>query len=106
MISSLEVRRVRAEVRCGTPERRRLRVKPDLEGGGDSLRDLILDGEDVRHLAVVALGPEMKAISHLDELRRDSDVVACRANATLENVPDVEPPADLPELDVAVSEEE
>ena len=106
MISSLEVRRVCAKVRRVTPQRSHFRRKLDLESPGDRLGDLILDCEDVRLLAVVALGPEMKTVGHVDELRHDSDVVARRANTPFENMPDVEPPADLPELDVAAPEEE
>ena len=106
MIASLEVRLVGAKVGCVTPERRGLRGKPDLESRGDGLRDLILHREDVRHLAVVALRPEMKTIGDLDELRRDSDAVARLANTPLENMLDVEPPADLSEFDVLSPEEE
>ena len=55
MIPSLEVRRVCAKVRRVTPQRSHFRRKFDLESPGDRLGDLILDCEDVRLLAVVAL---------------------------------------------------
>src|SRR5207249_10857159 len=48
----------------------------------------------------------MKAIGHLDELRRDSDVVARRANTPFENVPDIEIAADLLKCDILFPEEE
>ena len=106
VIPSLEVRLVRAKVGCVTPERRGLRGKLDPESRGDGLRDLILHREDVRHLAVVALRPEMKTIGDLDELRRDPDAVARLSNTPFQNVVDVEPPADLSEFDVLSAEKE
>src|SRR5207249_9736569 len=47
-----------------------------------------------------------RSIGHLDELRRDSDVVARRANTPFENVPDIEPAADLLKCDILFPEEE
>src|SRR5438128_5070736 len=97
---SLEVRLVRVKIRRATRERCGLRRQLDPERRGDGLRDLILNREDVGHLAVVALGPEMKTIGDLDELRGDSDAVTRLPNASLENVLDVEPPGDLSELKI------
>ena len=48
----------------------------------------------------------MKAIHNLDELRRDPHPIACSSNTSLENMVDVEPPADLAEFDVFSTKEE
>ena len=39
---------------------------------GDARGDLVLDGEDVAEVAVVALGPDMGAGGRVDQLRRDA----------------------------------
>ena len=44
--------------------------KLHLQRGRDGLRDFVLHVEQVRHLAVVALRPEMIAVLGVDELRR------------------------------------
>ena len=48
----------------------------------------------------------MKTVGDLDELRCDADAVAGLANAPLENVLNVEPPADLSEFQVLSPEKE
>src|SRR6185295_3745972 len=106
VVSSFQVCVVGAKVGRLTPERPGRRGKPGPESPSDGLRDLILYREDVRGLAVVALGPEVKPIGDLDQLRGDSDAVTRPANTSFENMPDVEPPADLSEFDVLSAEEE
>ena len=61
----------------------------------DVTRDLILDGEDILHLAIERLRPEMEAVRHLDELRRDSHPIAGLAHTAFEKRLDIEEPADF-----------
>jgi hypothetical protein len=67
----------------------------DLELIGDGGGDFILDGEDVGHLAVVTLGPEMVSIRGLDELGRHADAVTGLADAPFQNMLDAELAGDL-----------
>ena len=48
----------------------------------------------------------MKSIGDLDELRRDPEAVARLAHTPLENMVDVQPPADLSEFDILIAEKE
>ena len=47
----------------------------DLQGCDDVLRDLVLQGEQVGHLAVVPLGPQVVAGQRVDELGGDAHLV-------------------------------
>ncbi|HTL30474.1 MAG TPA: hypothetical protein VL282_14685, partial [Tepidisphaeraceae bacterium] len=49
-------------------------------------RDLVLDGEDVRQVAVEAIGPDVAAGGAVDELRGDPHSVARLANASFKDV--------------------
>ena len=62
----------------------------DLQLARDGRGDLVLDGEHVAHLSVVALGPQVVAVGHLDQLRRDAQSVPGLAHAALEHRVDVE----------------
>lgn len=42
----------------------------------------------------------MEAVGHLDQLRRHTDSVAGPAHAPFEQMLDIQPPADCPEIDV------
>ena len=44
-----------------------------------------LEGKDVFELPVVALGPQVEAVGYIDELCSDSHLIACLANAALED---------------------
>ena len=77
-----------------------LRQQPHLELLDDRLGDLVLDGEDVGQVAVIAVGPEMRSVCAVDELRVDAHPLARLADASFQHVRDVEPPAHL--LDVGV----
>ena len=52
---------------------------------GDVLRDLLLDREDVLHLAVVARRPEAVAGADVGELHRDPEAVARLADAAFQD---------------------
>src|SRR5215472_17934490 len=62
-------------------------------------RHLVLDREDVVQFAVISFGPTMDAGRSIDELCRDTDAVAAPPDAALEQIPCVQLPADLPEID-------
>ena len=73
--------------------------QPDLERRHDLERDLVLDGEDVGELAVVAVGPEMPAGRRVDQLGGDAHPLAGAPHAALEHMADAQLPADHPEID-------
>ena len=70
-------------------------VKLRLDGGDDGLGDLVLHGEHVGEVAVVALGPEMAAGGDVVELRGDAHAVAALADAAFEHVAHAELVGDL-----------
>jgi hypothetical protein len=55
------------------------------ESAHDLLRHLVLDGEDVVEIAVVAFGPKVTAAGAVDQLCRDPHSVARFADAALHN---------------------
>ena len=63
---------------------RRRADEGDAKGSRDGTRDVILNGKDIGHLPVVALGPEMTAVGRGDELCRHAEPTAGPANAALE----------------------
>ena len=67
-------------------------------GANDLLGDLVLEGEDVADLAVVALGPEVIAGGRVHELRRDAHAVARTLHAALQDVAHAEVAAHLADL--------
>ena len=74
-------------------------VKLRLDRGDDRLGDLVLHGEHVGEVAVVALGPEMAAGGDVVELRGDAHAVAALAHAAFEHVADAELVGDLLHVD-------
>jgi hypothetical protein len=70
----------------------------------DRLGDLILNFEDVLQLAVVPLGPDVKALRDIDELNRDPHPVTRSPNAALEDRGDVQRVADLTQIAGPASE--
>lgn len=61
----------------------------------DSLRNVVLDGENVLHVAVVAFRPQVGSVGHVDQLGRDAQLVAHLANAALQNCRHLELVADF-----------
>src|SRR6185436_17540041 len=49
-------------------------------------RDLVLDLENIVHLAIVGLGPEMEASGGADQLSGDPELVPALAHRSLEHV--------------------
>ena len=72
-----------------------LRREGDAQGLGDLARDLVLHLEDVRHLAVVALGPEREVGLRVHELGVDAQARAGAAQAAPEDEGRVELAAHL-----------
>ena len=64
----------------------------------DRLRDVLLNGEDISHLAIVLLRPEVIAVGDVDQLRGDANLVADLAYTALENRRDLELAADLADV--------
>ncbi len=60
------------------------------ERRGDGASDLVLDGEDVGHLPVEVVGPEMSAGGCVDQLTRDADPAGGTADAALDDVARIE----------------
>jgi len=52
------------------------RTKGDLERVDYPVGDVVLHLEDISHIAVVAVGPQVAAIGRIDELRRDTNALA------------------------------
>ena len=59
-----------------------------LQRSDDRQRDLVLQLEDIAHLAVVALGPHLIAVGGVDELHRDAQPVTGPPDAALEHAVD------------------
>ena len=76
-----------------------LRQQLDLELLDDRVGDLVLDGEDVGQVAVVAVGPDVPAGLAVDELAVDPHLRAGLADAALQHELDVEFLADVLHLD-------
>ena len=70
----------------------------------DGARDLVLHGEDVAHVAVVALRPELMSLRGVDELRRDAQARARLAYAAVEHEARAELLADAAHVQVAALE--
>ena len=61
------------------------RTERDLERVYDPMRDVILNLEDIGQVAVVAVSPQMRAVSRVDELRRDTHTIARPADRAFED---------------------
>src|SRR5688572_4567519 len=61
----------------------------------DSLRDLVLDGENVFHVAVEFSRPQLIPVGDVDQLRTDAKPVPDLSHTPFENRRHLELPADL-----------
>ena len=66
------------------------RQQLELQRRDDRLRDLVLHGEDVGEVAVVALGPDVAAACAVDQLGGDPHPVPGLAHAAFQHVADAE----------------
>src|ERR1700746_1605297 len=106
-MTPLQVEMIRVEVARGwCDEVRTFAAQADLQPGGDRLGDLVLDRENVRHLAVIALGPEAVAAADVHELSADPQPVARPPHAPLEHGRHLELRPDLGEIDPLSAERE
>ncbi len=78
----------------------------DLERVGNGSGDIVLNREYVDELAVVALVPQLRIRSRLDEARTDPHARAVAADATLENVADTESFRDFIERGLRIADGE
>src|SRR5579883_2134250 len=69
------------------------------QGRDNLLRNLVLNGENIRQLAVETFSPDMAAIQPVDQLRSDAHSAASLSYAALENEADIELLADLGDID-------
>ena len=76
-------------------------IEMRLDRGNDRLGDLVLHGEDVGDVAVVALGPQMAAGGDIVELRGNAHLVAAPAHAAFDDVAHAEIMRDLVDVDRA-----
>src|SRR5262249_33745461 len=92
LVTALEIQVVRLEVFAVLACRARHLSRSELTGQGvcHGLRNLVLDGEHVLHLPVIALGPNPIAVLDIDELGGDSQALTRGSNASLEDLVDTE----------------
>ena len=74
-------------------------VEPRLDRGDDALGDLVLQGEEVRHVGVVAMGPDLQAGRGVAQLGPDPEVLPRAPDAAVEHVAHAEVAADLLRVD-------
>src|SRR5207249_11784425 len=65
------------------------------KSGNDRAGDLVLDGEDILQLAVVAFGPDVPISLRIDQLHGDTDAITDLAHAAFEDILDAELACDL-----------
>src|SRR5512137_1803298 len=96
-LAALEPQVVRLQVRGALLDQRYISAQAQLrqQRTRDLVRNIILDLEDVLHLAVVALREEMKPALHINQLRRDPQLLPRAPHAALEHMPDMQRAADL-----------
>jgi hypothetical protein len=93
-----QIRFVRVQIRL--PARTGVRRELQLELGCDRPGNLILHREQVFHLAVVPLGPQMRAVGGGDQLRRHADPLTRPAHAAFQHVGDAQNLRDSSNVDV------
>ena len=62
-----------------------LRGELQLQGRGDGLGDIVLDGEDVGELPIVALGPEVITVRCVNQLRGYAYTASRASDASFQN---------------------
>ena len=74
-------------------------VKVRLDRGDNAFGDLILKGEEIHELAVVALGPHLQSRRRIDQLRGYPHALARSSDAAFQDIPDAQLAADLLRVD-------
>src|SRR5664279_6089768 len=90
VITGLEEGFIGSRVRHVAMLRWRIPGKLNAERAGDGRGNFVLQGKDVSHDAVVALGEQMGAVVRRDELGTDAYAVAGAAHAALKDGADTE----------------
>jgi len=72
-----------------------------LDDTSDADRDIVLKFQDVLHIAVEAVGPEMRPVGGVDQLRGDAHATACLAHGAFEHITHAEFAPDLLHIDGA-----
>ncbi len=75
-----------------------LGIKVRFDRSDDPLSDVVLYGEDVLHLAVIFLGPDMLARGRVDELAGDANARSGSSDAALQDIPDPQIMGDLSDV--------
>jgi hypothetical protein len=73
----------------------------DAEGRGDHTGDLVLDGENILHLTVVAVGPQMHPGCPIDQLGGDSHPPRGAPNAAFDHIAGIKLGAEFGQVDPA-----
>src|ERR1700730_1231844 len=68
---------------------------PSLELVGNRLRNLALNGENIRKIAIVSLRPKMRIRAGVNELSIDPDAVGRALDTTFQNVGNAQLPSDF-----------
>jgi hypothetical protein len=72
-----------------------------LDDTSDADRHLVLKLQDILHIAVEAVGPEMRPVRSVDQLRGDAHATACLAHAAFEHIAHAEFAPNLLHIDGA-----
>ena len=86
----------------GRPRRDRLqflRQQLQSERGDDVLRDIVLEGKDIREVPIEALGPEMAAGRPVGQLRGYANSASRLPHAAFQDISDLQPAGQLIDLD-------
>src|SRR5262249_58512522 len=65
---------------------------------GDSFGDFALDREDISHVAIIGLRPQVRVIARIDQLRVDAHAIARALNASFYHIRDSQLQRDLPHI--------
>jgi hypothetical protein len=65
----------------------------------DPACDLVLQGEQIAHIAVEAVGPQMRTSTGVDELGVDADLLIRPPSTSFRAIPNAQLAADLPRVD-------
>ena len=95
IVSRLQQSLISGQARLVLHERRGRSGKRHFQRGRDGLGDFVLHVEQVRHLAVIALRPEVIAVARVDELRGDAEARPGSPHAAFENGGDAQRVGDL-----------
>src|SRR6187455_2213147 len=78
--------------------------QPDSERFHNGSRDLILDGKQIPHVALISLRPYLIAIRHAYQLGGNPDSIARGANATFKHGGNTELAANISDIRVSALE--